>query len=446
MQTVISERFKKNLAQNIFLQGKRKIIVAASGGVDSMVLLHLLSQTRHEIMVAHVNYHLRGEESNEDEQLLKDFTQSLNLPFHKKDIPLLNGQQRGGQSIQMAARDLRYKWLEELRREMGYDWIATAHHSNDVAETFFLNLTAGCGIRGLHGIPLKRGNILRPILPFSKQDIYAYSRQEGLTYREDSSNLQNYYMRNFIRNRIIPLFEELNPQFIQTMQQNVQRIREAEELYNISLKQFTNQITKNDGDEIEINKNALMHLSFKKSILYELLKEYGFTSGQTDDIINAAEGSGKNFFSKSHRLIIDREKILLRPFSQGDLPGHYAITDQMQAIEVDYAFLRFDIIEPPQPIPNSSVVFYLDYDKLNFPLELRKWKHGDVFAPLGMKGRKKKVKEYFIDSKLNLFEKEDVWILTSQGQVTVLLGHRIDERYKISPKTTKVFKVTLIKK
>jgi tRNA(Ile)-lysidine synthase len=446
MQATFLDRFNKNLENQLFVKGQRKILIAASGGVDSMVLMHLLAQGPHSLQVAHVNYHLRGAESMGDEQHLSQICHTLGIAFAKKDIPLHSEEQRGGQSIQMAARDLRYHWLEELRKKKGFDFIATAHHSNDVAETFFLNLTAGCGIRGLHGIPQKRGNIIRPLLPFTKSEIYDYAHAEGIAYREDSSNHHNYYMRNFIRNRILPLFEELNPQFVQTMQSNVQRIKEAEELYNLSLKQYTNRITKNDGHEIEINKIELLKLSFKKSILYELLKDYGFTSGQIEDVIKAAEGSGKNFYAKNHRLIIDRDKIILRTLSPQTLPQSHLIHSQTHVAEVDKAYLRFDLLEAPQPLPSSSVVFHVDFDKLHFPLELRKWKPGDAFAPLGMKGKKKKVKEYFIDNKLNLFEKEDAWLLTSQGEVVVLLGHRVDERYKIEQDTRRIYQIALIRK
>jgi tRNA(Ile)-lysidine synthase len=446
MQPTFLDRFYKNLENTLFVKGKRKILIAASGGVDSMVLLHLLAQSNHNLQVAHVNYHLRGEESMGDEQHVSQFCHTMGLAFTKKDIPLLSEQQRAGHSIQMAARDQRYQWLEEIRKEKGFDFIATAHHSNDVVETFFLNLTAGCGIRGLHGIPQKRGNIIRPLLPFTKSEIYNYAQAEEISYREDSSNHQNYYMRNFIRNKILPLFEELNPQFIQTMQSNVQRIKEAEELYNLSLKQYTNQITKTDGNKLEINKNELLKLSFKKSILYELLKDYGFTSGQIEDVVKAAVGSGKNFYAKNHRLVIDRDKIIVKAISPQPPIQSHVIHLQTNVVEMSNAFLRFDLLEGPQPLPTSSVVFHVDYDKLCFPLELRKWKPGDVFAPLGMKGKKKKVKEYFIDNKLNLFEKEDAWILTSQEEVVVLLGHRVDERFKIEQGTKKIYQIALIRK
>lgn len=443
---IMIEKFQNFIVKNNLIPNGQTILLAVSGGVDSMVLIDLFIKSGYDLAIGHVNYNLREQESILDAVFVEQKAKDLNVPFHVLDIGLLSEAKSQGQSIQMAARDVRYRWLEEIRSENKYFALATAHHANDEAETFFLNLTAGCGIRGLHGIPIKRSNIIRPMLPFTKNEILQYSIENEIEYREDQSNISNYYMRNFIRNRIVPLFQELNPQFIPVMQTNIRRLKEAEELYDYAVTRFLNDILKYKENLVEIDIDKLVNLSFKNTLLYEAIKEFGFTSGQTEDILKSTDGSGKLFLSKTHRLIIDRDKIFIK--SNVGVPDDmtFKISATDRSLDLSTSYMRFSQEDRPSEIIKSNNVFYLDFDKLKFPLEIRKWRHGDVFYPLGMEGKKKKLKEYFIDNKFSLFEKEDIWILTSDEEVVLLIGHRMDDRFKITEKTEKCFRITTVPK
>lgn len=440
------ERFIKNIAENNLFPISETILLAVSGGSDSVVLTDLFMKSGLPFAIAHVNYNLRGVDSIGDAEFVRAMALRLGKEYHELDIDLKKDAKSQGQSVQMAARDVRYDWLEKIRAENNYFAIATAHHANDSVETFFLNLTAGCGIRGLHGIPVKRGHIVRPLLNFTKKELLEYSISEQLNFREDSSNVSNYYMRNFIRNKIVPLFDELNPQFIPVMQSNIQRIKEAEELYNISVTKYLNEIIKIKNDLVEIDIDKLSNLSFKNTILYEGIKDYGFSSNQTEDILRSMEGSGKQFLSKTHQLVVDRNKLLIRNKSEISAKEDTITIDKdTKTINLPTAYLRFNIENKPANIPNSGSVFYLDLEQLQFPLILRKWQHGDYFYPLGMKG-KKKLKEFFIDNKFSLFDKEDIWLITSNEEIALIIGHRLDDRYKITDKTTLCLRVTVVEK
>lgn len=440
------ERFLKHIEENKLFPKNETVLLAVSGGSDSVVLTNLFLRSGLSYAIAHVNYNLRGEESKGDAAFVRTLAKEQNTEYYELDIDLKKDAKIQGQSVQMAARDVRYEWLEKIRSENNYFAIATAHHANDAVETFFLNLTAGCGIKGLHGIPVKRGNIVRPLLCFTKNELSDYLETEKLTFREDSSNVSNYYMRNFIRNKIVPLFDELNPQFIPVMQSNIQRIKEAEELYNISVTKYLNEIMKIKNDLIEIDIEKLSNLSFKNTILYEGIKDYGFTSNQTEDILRSMEGSGKQFFSKSHQLVVDRSKLLIRIKTDEMVTDDTITIDkETKMINLPSAYIRFNVERRPELIPNSGNVFYIDLDRLQFPLTLRKWRHGDYFYPLGMKG-KKKLKEFFIDNKFSLFDKEDIWLITSGDEIALIVGHRLDDRYKITENTTQCLRVTIVEK
>ena len=438
------EKFKKFTVSHNLIPKGQTILLAVSGGIDSMVLVDLCKRSNIDFAIGHVNYNLRDNDSILDAQFVKKKAEDLNVSFHHLDIQLMTEAKSLGQSIQMAARDVRYEWLEEIRREHNYFAFATAHHANDEVETFFLNLTAGCGIKGLHGIPLRRNHIIRPMLFMNKSEVIQYSHDYQVSHREDVSNASNYYMRNFIRNKIVPLFEEINPQFIPVMQTNISRIREAEELYDYAVTRFLNDILKVKEDIIEIDIEKLDSLSFKNTLLYEAVKEYGFTSGQTEDILNSLEGSGKQFMSKTHRLIIDRDKMFIKNLNEMAEDSTYLIKETDKSLDLPTSYLRFSVEDKPREIIKSNNVFYVDFDKLNFPLKIRRWRHGDFFYPIGMGGKKKKLKEFFIDNKLTLFEKEDIWLLTSGDDVALILGYRMDERFKITTDTKRCFRITTV--
>lgn len=384
------EKFNKFITSHNLIPKGQTILLAVSGGIDSMVLVDIFKRSNIDFAIGHVNYNLRGNDSILDAEFVKSKAEELNVPYHHLDIHLIKEAKSLGQSIQMAARDVRYEWLEGIRKDNNYFAFATAHHANDEVETFFLNLTAGCGIKGLHGIPMSRNHIIRPILFMNKAEIVQYSQENKVTHREDVSNASNYYMRNFIRNKIVPLFEEINPQFVPVMQTNIKRVREAEELYDYAVTRFLNDILKVKEELIEIDIEKLDSLSFKNTLLYEALKEYGFTSGQTEDMLNSLEGSGKQFMSKTHRLIIDRDKMFIRVLSEKSEEAKYFISETHKSLDLPSSYLRFSVEDKPEVIIKSNNVFYVDFDKLIFPLEIRRWRHGDIFYPIGMEGKKRR--------------------------------------------------------
>jgi tRNA(Ile)-lysidine synthase len=420
-----------------------RILVAVSGGIDSMCLFHLLKSSGFEISVAHCNFKLRGKESDDDEKFVEALADKNGVPCHTKHFETLEFSRLQKINIQMAARELRYSWFENLRRTINYDKIAIAHNSDDNIETFFINLLRGAGIQGITGIKPISNNIIRPLLFASRSEIEQYSSANNIAYRTDSSNLSDKYLRNKLRNKILPAFTEINSEFKTIMLQNICNFEQAENIYTTYIERAKKQIiTIKDEDEIKIDIQAIESSAAPKTVLFEILKQYGFSAKTTEEIYSCLHaGSGKQFFSKSVRAIIDRNCIIICALKEINEDKFYILED---TLSVDSPIsMNINVLDNEgYKIKYNPYIAALDMEKLVFPLTLRKWHNGDFFQPLGMKGIKK-VSDFFIDCKLSLTDKENTWILTSANEIVWIVGMRIDDKYKITNNTKKIYEIEI---
>lgn len=408
------------------------VLVGLSGGADSIALLTLLVKLGYSCIAAHCNFHLRGEESMRDERFAEEYAKILQVPFLKTDFDTEQYAAANHLSIEMAARELRYNWFEEKRSETGAQAIAVAHHRDDSVETVLMNLVRGTGIRGMSGIRPKNGYVVRPLLCVTRKEITAWLDAGNISYVTDSTNLSDAYTRNFIRLRVLPLLEEINPSVRTAIARTADHLSAAEAVYIHVVEQAKAEVLV-EGNRISIP--ALMHYPSPDAILYELLKAYNFSRTVSEDIYASLEGEpGKLFFSPTHRLVKDRDYLLLssietKPEQTYVLSGN----EEKWVGPIELSFNRV-VISENFHIRKDKNIAYFDYDKLAFPLTLRTWKDGDWFIPFGMKGRKK-LSDYFSDRKFSRFEKERVWLLCSGNDIIWIVGERPDNRYSIGSAT-----------
>ncbi|MGB1241223.1 MAG: tRNA lysidine(34) synthetase TilS [Chitinophagales bacterium] len=439
-------KFRQYITQKHLLQKNDRILLAISGGIDSVVLCDVLHQAGFEVGLAHCNFSLRGEASDGDEIFVKELGEKYEMSVYTIRFNTQEYATEHKQSIQMAARELRYDWLEQIRSEQGYKFIATAHHQNDLAETMLYNLTKGTGIAGLHGILPKYGKIIRPILFASKLEITTYCKKQSLTYRPDASNASTKYARNKIRHLVLPTLKELNPKVIQTFYENAQRFIEVEQIYREGIEAYRKKLLEHKKHDTFISIAKLQKIPSIKTVLYELLKTYGFNAAQTEQIIGAFEAeAGKIFYSETHQIIKDRKHFILSEKNSRD--SGFALIQRGQT-EVQKSDLSLQISESTAEnfeILKDVNIACLDIDKIEFPLILRRWKEGDYFYPLGMKRKKKKLSRFFIDLKISRTDKERIWVLTdNRKHILWVVGHRPDERFKITHKTKYIVKFSVI--
>ena len=422
-----------------FLQGK-KLLLAVSGGLDSMVLVHLFQQLNYEIVVLHCNFQLRGLESFEDQQFIQEYSNTNAIPFVFTQFDTEAFAADFKVSIQVAARELRYSWFyEQLAIQKG-DFILTAHHADDNLETFLINLSRGTGLEGLTGIPAQNEKVIRPLLSFSRQQMEEYASVNKLKWREDSSNASDKYLRNKIRHHLVPLLKELNPNFISSFEKTQSFLSEAQELVDDAAIMVYQQVAREEGEDIYFDLVRLLQLPNYSSYLYQWLKEFGFTAW--DDIYELVTSqSGKQVLAPYFRLIKDRDCLILSPLQSQENQQEFEI----ESIESKVKFplnLDFSTVSKIGVASNSTI--FVDQDKLVFPLTLRHWNEGDVFQPFGMEGKSKKVSKLFKDEKLSLIDKEKVWLLCSNNQVVWVVGIRQDERFKIDPNSKNLLKIECI--
>lgn len=421
-----------------FLAGK-KLFLAVSGGLDSMVLLHLLKQLPYEITVLHCNFQLRGLESFGDQNFIEEYCDQNNIPIFITQFDTEAFARDYKLSTQVAARELRYSWFYELLEEKNFDYILTAHHADDNLETFIINLTRGTGLDGLTGIPEENDRIIRPLLPFSREEILKYAEENNIEWREDSSNASNKYLRNKIRHDLIPILKEINPNFLNAFQKTQSYLQESKEMVEDASIMIYQQVAKEEGDDIHFDLNQLKKLPNYKSYLYEWLKEFGFSAW--NDIYDLVESqSGKQIFSSAFRLLKNREILILSPVSEISEKEEFEIGEN--DTEVNFP-LKLSLCNVGHISIASNKAIFVDAEKIRFPLVLRKWREGDVFQPFGMEGKSKKVSKLFKDEKLSLIEKEKTWILCSGNQIVWVIGIRQDERFRIDNTTNKILKIEL---
>ena len=436
----MKEKLVKYIKKNKLFGKQDKLLLAISAGADSVALSYLLKELNYNISLAHCNFGLRNEQSNRDELFVKSLAKKWGIICFTKKFKTKEFAKQKKFSIQMAARDLRYNWFEQIRLEENFDFILTAHHKDDDLETFFINLIRGTSIKGLLGISSKKTKLVRPLLFAKKQEIYAYLKQNKIPFREDSSNKQETYLRNKIRLKLIPLLSEMNPSISETIMNEKNYLTGVSKIYFSAIKQQRNRIVKQEKDFFTISIEKLKKLDVVELYLYEFLKPFGFSS--ITDILQAiSRQSGKQFYSKTHRLTIDRKQIIIQKKIENN---KIAIKINASDNQIQFPLqLKLEISNNLIIKKDNNIAFF-DYDKLAFPLLLRKWKKGDFFSPIGMNG-KKKLSDFFIDNKTPIPEKENIWVLCSSDEIIWIVGYRIADKFKVIENTRKVYIAELLK-
>jgi tRNA(Ile)-lysidine synthase len=420
-----------------------RVLAAVSGGIDSMVMLYLLHSAGVHVTAAHCNFGLRGDESNLDEAFVKAEAEKSGIQCRAERFNTSAYATQKGLSIQMAARELRYRWFHELSIREDFDAIAIAHNRDDRIETLLINLARGTGIHGLSGIRQQNGKIIRPLLFASRKEIETYANTHGVIFREDSSNTTDKYARNYIRHHVIPGLEQYFPGIRRALDRNMEHFADVELFYNEAIEHYKSKIVTTRDDLVYINLQGLTQSPSSPALLYEILKPYGFSNTIAAEILEVSHyPSGRQFFSDTHRVVYDRQSLVLQKLD-GQQPQKYMIDETASYLDAPTR-LEIDKFERsagymPDTSPDTAC---LDGSKLQYPLLLRKWEHGDMFRPLGMKNMKK-LSDFFIDTKLSLIEKERCWVLLSGGQIAWVAGLRIDDRFKITNETTHVVKITM---
>jgi tRNA(Ile)-lysidine synthetase-like protein len=433
------DRIKNHIAQKLPFLNNKKLLLATSGGLDSVVMAHLFNELEYPIALAHCNFQLRGLESFGDQNFVQDFSANNNIPLFLTQFDTEAFAKDYKLSTQVAARDLRYNWFYELLDTENYDYILTAHHADDNIETFLINLSRGTGLEGLVGIPEQNDKIIRPLLHFSREEIANYAKENNIQWREDSSNASDKYLRNKIRHDLVPLLKELNPHFITSFQKTQSYLQESQAMVEDASIMVYQQVVRQEEDEIYFDLNQLLKLPNYTSYLYQWLHEFGFTAW--DDVYNLVDSqSGKQVFSAEFRLVKDRNSLILSPIDFDTKKEEYFIDKEQEDVKIPLN-LSFRKVDDISILTNTTI--FVDADKLRFPLVLRKWNEGDSFQPFGMEGKSKKVSKLFKDEKLSLIEKENVWILCSENLIVWVIGLRQDERFKIDNKTQNRLKIQL---
>ncbi len=418
---------------------KETCILACSAGLDSVVLAHLCVRLELDVELAHCNFQLRGEESLDDEEFVKDLSKKLGLKAHVKRFDTETYAKENKLSIQVSARNLRYTWFRQLAEEKNLPYILTAHHADDSLETFLINLSRGTGIQGLTGIPERSGIVLRPLLSFSRIQIKAYAHKYQINWREDSTNEELYYLRNKIRHEITPKLKELHPNFLQNFQVTQSHLIGSASILRSYISELRSSLFVDRRGGWEISVKSLENLKPNADFLYALFSEYGFTEwDNVRDILQAP--SGKQIRSKTHRLVKDREVLLLARLENEEPNSYYF---ELNEVEIN-APLPIKIELVPEMTELSNEILYVDKETLNHRLEVRKWKKGDYFYPLGMKGRKL-VSKFFKDEKYSALDKEQQWLLFSEDRLVWIIGKRADDRFKVTPDTAKILRFRLVR-
>lgn len=433
------QKFQNHLLHNFqFLKGK-KLLLATSGGIDSMVMLHLFQQLDFEIAIAHCNFQLRGVESFEDQKFIQDYADANAVPVYITQFDTKAFAEDYKLSTQVAARELRYNWFYELLETEKYDYTLTAHHADDNLETFLINLSRGTGLDGLTGIPEQNENVVRPLLAFSQQEIEDYAKLNHIKWQEDSSNASDKYVRNKIRHHLVPMLKELNPNFLSSFHKTQNYLQEAQNMVDDAAIMVYQQVAVQEGENISFDLKKLKKLPNYKSYLYQWLNEFGFTAW--DDIYDlVVSQSGKFVFSADYRLLKDRESLILSPSDFSTEKREYFIDANQTVVNVPLN-ISFSPVADMAIVSNKTI--FVDSDKLQFPLVLRHWEEGDQFQPFGMDGKSKKISKFFKDEKLSLLEKENTWLLCSNDIIVWVVGLRQDERFKIENTTKNILKIQL---
>ncbi|MFI5173028.1 MAG: tRNA lysidine(34) synthetase TilS [Chitinophagales bacterium] len=444
------EKFIEFTRSEQLIAGGEKTLIAVSGGADSVVLCDLFKKAGFEFAIAHCNFQLRETDSETDAEFVKALAEKHNVAFYGERFNTIEFKNENKLSLEEAARNLRYEYFEMIRSNFGYSKIATAHHLNDSIETVIMNLIKGTGIRGITGIPVKNNHIIRPLLFALKKDIEDYAVENKIEYRNDISNLSNDFHRNKIRNEIIPVLKSINPSLESSMAKSIKHFHEAEIIFNEQIKKKLSKLVKISGNDIYYPVAALKLLPATSTYLHELLYPFGFNEDQIGQIISCFGTSGKMFYSKNRRVIIDRKNMIILPLEATN-DSIIIINEENKSVDAGENKLYFEYsnFNMNMQFNNSGDVAYFDAATISFPLILRKWKAGDYLYPLGLtkkksdKPGKKKVSDILTDLKLSVLEKERTRVLLCGEKIIWVAGIRQDERFKVTEKTTRLLKVKL---
>ncbi len=433
--------FKKYIQKENLFYSKDHLLVAVSGGVDSIVLCDLCKEAGFDFSIAHCNFQLRNEESDGDEQFVKAFAEKMNVPFFVKRFDTEKYSADNKVSIQVAARELRYAWFDELISGMPVSFLLTAHHADDDVETMLINFFKGTGINGLKGILPKQQKIVRPLLFASKETILTYAKKQELSFREDSSNSSDKYTRNYFRNQLIPALEKVFPQVKENLFDNVHRFKEVNDIYNAAIQKTKDSLLIRVGGEYHISVQKLLRMPALNTVLFEIIGGFNFSPAQSAEVEKLLHAeSGKYVLSSTHRILRNRKWLIVSALSAPD-NSIFLLEKNIHEITFPAGKINIRQHSAPQKIEPAKNIAQLTAADIRFPLIIRRWKQGDYFYPLGMK-KKKKLSRFFIDQKLSLLEKENTWVMESDKRIVWVIGHRIDDRFKITGKTTSVINLS----
>jgi tRNA(Ile)-lysidine synthase len=426
------QKLSNLIQQNFPFLKDKKLLIAISGGIDSVVLTHLLSTLNFDISLAHCNFNLRGTESDLDTVFVKDLAKKLGIHCFTTSFETERIAKENKESTQIAARNLRYSWFQEIRQENKFDYILTAHHADDNLETFLINLTRGSGLDGFTGIPEINGNIIRPLLKFSREEIEVFAKEEKISWREDHSNTSTKYVRNKIRHNILPVLKEINPSLLDTFSRTLGHLQESTQIISDRIEAVSQKVVLKENDIIKFRIDEIQQLSNPKAYVYQLLRAYSFT--EFNDVYNLLSAqAGKQVFSKTHVILKDRDFLIL---SKREVASKRQEAQELEfhiskntAQITDPIHLTFEEVAA-QKIQNKNTI-YVSKESLKFPLIVRKWRNGDYFHPTGMQG-KKKLSKYFKDEKLSLLEKNNTWLLCNNNDAIIwIINRRQDSRFKV---------------
>ena len=413
-------------------------LLAVSGGGDSVAMTHLFKECGLRFAIAHCNFHLRGDDSNEDMRLVQKLAADYDAQLFVKEFDTLSIQKNSGKSVEMVARDLRYQWFEEVGQP--FDFVATAHHANDNAETLLLNLCRGTGLNGLTGIPPRNGRYIRPLLPFTADELRQYVTRHHLPFRTDHTNFSEQYHRNKVRLAVLPKLTEINPDLIRTLTRDTQHFRQQYDFYQRQIAALEQQIVTTDGKNVRISIQKLSENPDKELLLYEFLKKYNFTADTAQQLAQRLDGEpGKLFFSESHCLLKDRDFLIIKKKGENAKDTEITVSSWEELEKFGFS------VEPHEvngsvPFERDPNVLYVDAAKISFPLVLRHWRTGDTFQPFGMYGTKK-LSDLFKDAKSNRFDKQKKWLLCCKEQIVWVVGLRSDQRFCLDFDTKQFFKI-----
>lgn len=439
------DEFEKYITDNELFSHEDKVLLAVSGGVDSMVMLSLTAAAGYRFGVAHCNFSLRGKESDEDEALVEREATRLGVEFFNRRFDTTAEMERTGESMEMAARRLRYEWFRELCDEHGYTVIAIAHHVNDSIETFFINMLRGTGLRGLTGINTQLGRVVRPVMFATRRDLHDYAVAHHIPFREDSSNRSTKYLRNKVRLGLVPMLKEIKPQFTTIMRRNISRLSQAQEFITASVEIIKQEVIEHNNGIDTIYVNRIAASLPRNYVIYEILSSaYGFKGDVVDALCHAldSDSTGRRFYAREWVAVVDRGNVVVSRIMEDD-SCETLVEQRMQRVYAGGSALYFEYcnIDFIDSYNLGDNVALIDADKLQFPMRLRRWKEGDWFVPLGMSGRKK-LSDYLIDKKVSIAEKKRQFVLLSGDDIVWVVGRRLDDRFCITRTTENVLKIT----